>query len=74
MRVSGRAGSADLFAEVGVGDAEGEEGDREGEEDEVGVHGGQYLTAGRSRLIKRSRRSIKKTSSPGDDRGRDKDT
>jgi hypothetical protein len=35
----GKAGLADLFAEVGVGEGEGEEGDREAEIDEVGVHG-----------------------------------
>jgi len=32
-------GSADLFAEVGVGDREDEKGDGERDEDEVVVHG-----------------------------------
>ena len=33
------SGSADFFAEVGVGGCEDEEADREGDEDEVVVHG-----------------------------------
>ena len=61
---SGRVGSADFPAEVGVGDGEGEERHGEGDEGEVGVHGPEYRTAAGLRLIKTGPRDVKKTSSP----------
>ena len=54
--------SADFSAKSGVGGREDEERDRERDEDEVVVHGGEYRTAGLRPLIKPWRAAIKKTS------------
>ena len=61
---SGRVGLTDFLTEIGICDGKREERHREDNEDEVGVHGLEYGTAGATRLIKLGPGGIKKTSSP----------